>query len=72
MLFAMLLGSVVIFALGLSWLARFVPPGRIFAMGLMPFVPGDLIKSALAACAFPAAWRWLEHGDTPPRGGIVS
>jgi biotin transport system substrate-specific component len=54
---ALLAGSAVVFALGLAWLARFVPAQHLLATGLWPFVPGDLIKSALAAVAFPAAWR---------------
>jgi biotin transport system substrate-specific component len=54
---AMLLGSAVIFALGLLVLSRFVPRPQLFAAGLIPFLPGDLIKSALAALAFPATWR---------------
>ncbi len=60
MVAAMLLGSSVIFGLGLVVLARFVPPHRLLALGLLPFIPGDLIKAALAALAFPAAWR-LAH-----------
>jgi biotin transport system substrate-specific component len=59
MLGAMLLASTVIFAAGLAWLARFLPADRVLAAGLVPFVPGDLIKSSLAALAFPAAWRWM-------------
>ena len=58
MLAAMLLGSAVIFVLGLVLLARFVPVGRLLDVGLLPFLPGDLVKSALAALAFPAAWRF--------------
>jgi biotin transport system substrate-specific component len=54
---AMLLGSAVIFACGLAGLARFVPGERLLAAGLLPFVPGDLVKTALAALAFPALWR---------------
>lgn len=61
---ALLLGSAVIFALGLVVLARYVPAGRLLPAGLLPFVPGDLIKSALAALAFPAAWRAVRRfGD---------
>jgi len=64
MLAAMLLGSTVIFALGLLQLSRFVPAPALFAQGLLPFVPGDLAKSALAALAFPAVWRRVgAHGD---------
>lgn len=62
MLAAMLLGSAVIFALGLAWLARFVPGETLLAQGLLPFVPGDLVKSSLAALAFPALWRRLARG----------
>jgi biotin transport system substrate-specific component len=64
MLAAMLLGSAVIFALGLIQLSRFVPQAQLLAAGLLPFVPGDLVKSTLAALAFPSIWR-LAH----ERGG---
>ncbi len=63
MFVAMLLGSAVIFACGLVMLSRFVPAARLPGIGLLPFLPGDLIKSALAALAFPAAWR-LARGAT--------
>jgi len=59
---AMLLGSAVIFALGLALLSRFIPSGRLLAAGLLPFLPGDLIKATLAAIAFPAAWRLTRSG----------
>jgi biotin transport system substrate-specific component len=59
MFFAMLLGSTVIFALGLAQLARFVRPGELLASGLTPFVAGDLIKAGLAALAFPQVWKWV-------------
>ncbi len=58
MFFAMLLGSTVIFALGLAQLSRFVPAGQLVTTGLAPFVIGDFVKSALAAGVFPLAWKW--------------
>lgn len=61
---AMLLGSTVIFALGLAQLSRFVPAEGLLAAGLLPFLPGDLIKSALAAGVFPLVWRLVN-----PTGG---
>ncbi len=61
MVAAMLLGSAVIFAVGLAGLSRFVPGDRLLATGLLPFVPGDLVKASLAALAFPAAWRWVNR-----------
>ena len=62
MLLSMLLGSAVIFSVGLVQLSRFVPASALLAQGLLPFVPGDLIKSSLAALAFPAAWRLVARG----------
>jgi biotin transport system substrate-specific component len=63
MVAAMLLGSVVIFGGGLLWLSRFVPPQTLLAAGLLPFVPGDLIKTTLAAVVFPSVWRWVGRGS---------
>ena len=54
---AMLIGSAVIFALGLIQLSRFLPAAQVLGAGLLPFIPGDLVKSGLASLAFPAAWR---------------
>lgn len=61
MFVTMLLGSTVIFAAGLAHLARFVPADRLLASGLVPFVAGDLVKSALAAFAFPIAWKFVRR-----------
>lgn len=57
MFLAMLAGSTVIFALGLAQLARFVPAGQLLQTGLLPFLPGDLLKSGIAAGLFPLVWR---------------
>lgn len=62
MLAAMLAGSAVIFAVGLGVLSRFVPGDLLLSQGLLPFLPGDAIKSSLAALAFPIAWRWARRG----------
>ena len=59
MMSAMLLGGAVIFVPGLAWLSRFVPSHQLLAAGLFPFVPGDLLKAALSALAFPTVWRWV-------------
>jgi biotin transport system substrate-specific component len=58
---ALLAGSAVIFGSGLLWLARFVNADRLAAVGLLPFLPGDFLKSGLAAGAFPIAWRWVHR-----------
>jgi biotin transport system substrate-specific component len=63
MVIAMLLGSAVVFALGLAGLARFVPARALVSAGLLPFVPGDLAKATFAALAFPLAWRSASRPD---------
>ncbi len=57
-LLAMLAGTVVIYACGLAWLAHFVGAQRVLALGLLPFVPGDLVKLSAATALLPAGW-WL-------------
>src|SRR5262249_21430348 len=61
MFLAMLGGSVIIFVLGLAQLSAFVPRGTLLASGLLPFVPGDLIKAGVAAGVFPATWRFVSR-----------
>jgi biotin transport system substrate-specific component len=58
MFLAMLSGSAVIFGLGLAHLSRFMPADALLASGLLPFIPGDLTKSLLAAGVFPAVWKF--------------
>ncbi len=55
----MLLGGIPIFAMGLLGLARFVPAAQLLPTGLLPFIPGDILKSLLAAGALPTGWRFL-------------
>ena len=54
-----LAGSAIIFACGLVWLAAFVGPSNVLAAGLWPFLPGAVIKAALAAMILPSAWKLL-------------
>jgi biotin transport system substrate-specific component len=55
---AMMAGQVLIFGLGLLWLAMlFGWDQPILAWGLYPFLLGDLVKTGLAAALVPAAAR---------------
>ena len=62
MLGVMLLGSGVIFAIGAAGLTRFVPASQVLAAGVLPFLPGDLFKTSLAALLIPRVWRWVSPG----------
>ncbi len=46
---AALVGTAIISAAGLAVLAFFVPTNTLLVAGLLPFIPGDLIKAAIAA-----------------------
>ena len=67
MLASMLLGGAVILVSGLAVLSHFVPANRLLATGLLPFLPGDIIKAVAAALVLPAAWR-LVNGHSPKEG----
>ena len=56
---AMVLGSLAIYAVGVPWLAYVAFKGDLaaaIAAGMTPFLLFDVLKLALAAVAFPAAW----------------
>jgi biotin transport system substrate-specific component len=59
-------GSLVIYAVGVPWLAVVagVGPQQALLMGVVPFLIGDAVKAALAAGLLPAAWRLV--GEGPP------
>src|SRR5262245_63247199 len=65
---AMLTGNVIIYLVGLPWLAVVLGTNleKTLELGLYPFVPGDMFKLYLAAAVLPAAWRLVGHvrGDT--------
>jgi biotin transport system substrate-specific component len=53
---AMALGTAIFFALGVAWLSVLIGFDRAVAAGLMPFIPGAIVKLALAAATLPAIW----------------
>lgn len=56
---AMLLGAAVLYVPGLIWLSAWIGVDKAIQFGLMPFLVGDLVKAAVAALGFPAAWALL-------------
>lgn len=62
----MVAGNLVIYAVGVPYLAAAIDVGlpQAVALGAVPFLLGDGLKILLAAGLLPAAWR-LAGGDRP-------
>lgn len=60
---AMLIGSALIYAVGLPWLsiAAHLDLASTLKFGLWPFIPGDLIKLLVAAGLLPVGWRLVSR-----------
>jgi biotin transport system substrate-specific component len=56
---AMLPGTLIIYVIGVAWLAVLLHLTLFQALvaGMFPFIPGDLIKLVVAALLLPAAWK---------------
>ncbi|WP_329387661.1 biotin transporter BioY [Streptomyces sp. NBC_01716] len=61
----MVLGSVIIYAVGVPYLAvaADLSPSAAVAGGLTPFLLGDALKAALAMGLLPAAWKLVGRGN---------
>lgn len=58
---AMVIGNLIIYAFGLTWLSILAGPRAAIVGGLYPFIPGDILKILLAAAALPSAWKILHR-----------
>ena len=65
---AMIAGEVIIYAIGLPWLAFYVGIAQAVPLGMVPFLTGDALKLTLATAALPSGWRLLSaFGSPTPR-----
>lgn len=56
-LVAFLIGNAVIFAFGIAWLTVLIGFDKAIAGGLLPFLPAEALKVALAMAVLPLAWK---------------
>lgn len=56
---SMAVGNALIYILGLPWLAGYVGPDKVLRLGLLPFIPGDLLKVLAAVIILPSGWKLL-------------
>lgn len=63
---ALLAGNVLLYVPGVAWFSTFVGPETALTLGVLPFIPGDLLKLALVATAVPGAWALLGRPHRTP------
>jgi len=63
----MLIGNGVIYLIGVPWLAAATSQSMSWAVqnGLVPFIPGDLVKLLIAAGLLPFGW-WIVRRNSEP------
>lgn len=54
---SMAIGTAAIFLFGVIWLAQFVPSGGLLSAGVIPFLPGAVLKIAAAAVVVKSGMR---------------
>ena len=57
---SLLLASAVILILGALVLMLFVPIKNVFMAGVLPFIPGDMLKAVAATLLFPRLWKFIK------------
>ena len=57
---SLLLVSVIIFVLGALVLMLFVPIKNVFMAGVLPFIPGDMLKAVAATLLFPRLGKFIK------------
>src|SRR4030065_684330 len=65
---SMIIGNIVIYVVGITWLSRFVGWEAVLGSGVLPFLAGDALKIALATVLLPAGWRVIGRARRPDRG----
>ena len=57
------LSSAIILTLGSLVLSLFVPGKNAFMIGVLPFLPGDALKSTTTTLLLPTLWKFIPRDD---------
>ena len=56
----LLIGTIIIFVLGVGYLSTIIGYEKALAAGLLPFIPSELFKIALALFIIPSIWKYTK------------
>jgi biotin transport system substrate-specific component len=62
---AVLIGTFIIYAFGALWLSLFVGFSKAIILGILPFMPGDLLKALITASILPSMWKVIPQNCLP-------
>ena len=54
---AVLVGTSIIYLLGVAWLSQLIGLDKAIKFGLVPFIYGDILKLVIAAASVPFMWK---------------
>ena len=60
---SLLLSSAIILTLGSIVLSLFLPGKNAFMVGILPFLPGDALKSTTVTLLLPTLWKFIPKND---------
>jgi len=66
---SMVVGNVIIYAFGVTWLAHVLHMSlaKAIPLGLTPFLLGDAVKVIIAALILPASWKMVDRARSNHR-----
>ena len=56
----LMLGTIIIFICGIGYLSSIIGFEKAIAVGLLPFIPSELFKIALAVFIIPTIWKYIQ------------
>ena len=60
---SLMLSSAIILTLGALVLSLFVTDKNVFMVGVLPFLPGDALKSTAVTLLVPTLWKFVPKND---------
>ena len=60
-IFPLLIGTIIVFVLGVGYLSTIIGLEKALVAGLLPFIPSELFKIALALFIIPSIWKYIDR-----------